>query len=93
MLNRVHESALPRLGVERSLAAAERLEEQGGHPVTAAALRVHGERLRLSRREQRLAGRFAAAHPDVDVATVPALAEDVHDLAGLRRVGERLGAG
>ncbi|MCW2815702.1 MAG: arsenite efflux ATP-binding protein ArsA, partial [Nocardioides sp.] len=33
---------------------------------------------------------FAAAHPQVATAVVPALAADVHDLHGLRRVGELL---
>ena len=34
--------------------------------------------------------RFAAAHPQVPTAVVPALAGDVHDLDGLRRVGALL---
>jgi hypothetical protein len=37
-----------------------------------------------------MARRFAAAHPGVPVIAVPALAEDVHDLDGLRRIGELL---
>ena len=37
--------------------------------------------------------RFAAAHPTVPTAVVPALAGDVHDLIGLRRVGELLAEG
>ena len=36
-------------------------------------------------REARAARRFAAAHPQVPTAVVPALAGDVHDLDGLRR--------
>ena len=39
------------------------------------------------------AERFAAAHPHVPTAVVPALAGDVHDLTGLRRVGELLAEG
>jgi hypothetical protein len=35
-------------------------------------------------------GRFAAAHPDIAQRTVPALATDVHDLAGLRAIGDAL---
>jgi hypothetical protein len=34
--------------------------------------------------------RFQAAHPRVPTVVVPALSTDVHDLAGLRRVGELL---
>jgi hypothetical protein len=41
-------------------------------------------------RETRLCARFSAAHPDVPTAVVPALSTDVHDLDGLRRVGELL---
>ena len=41
-------------------------------------------------REQRLARRFSTAHPSVPVVDVPAFATDVHDLDGLRDVGESL---
>jgi anion-transporting ArsA/GET3 family ATPase len=55
---------------------------------TAAALRLHAARMNLGERERRVAGSFMSAHPAVPVVEVPALPEDVHDLAGLRRVGE-----
>ena len=55
--------------------------------LTAAALRLHAERMSLSERERRVAGSFTSAHPAVPVVEVPALPEDVHDLAGLRRIG------
>jgi hypothetical protein len=42
----------------------------------------------LSERERRVAGSFTSVHPAVPVIEVPALPEDVHDLAGLRRIGE-----
>jgi hypothetical protein len=58
------------------------------YSVTAAALRLHAERMNLGKRERRVAGSFMSAHPAVPVVEVPALPEDVHDLAGLRRVGE-----
>ena len=41
-------------------------------------------------RERRLQERFTYAHPGVPVVEVPALAGDVHDLEGLRRVGAAL---
>ena len=47
-------------------------------------LRLHADRSRLVARETRLRQRFAAAHPDVPTAVVPALSTDVHDLDGLR---------
>jgi hypothetical protein len=44
----------------------------------------------LVEREQRLTRRFATGHPDVPTTVLPALSTDVHDLDGLRRVGELL---
>ena len=44
--------------------------------------------MRQSERQHRLADRFVAANPRVPVTAVTALAQDVHDLEGLRRVGE-----
>ena len=43
--------------------------------------------------QRRTAGQFTAAHPLVPVTEVPAQAEDVHDLDGLRAIGEAFGAG
>jgi hypothetical protein len=37
-----------------------------------------------------MVARFGRAHPGVPVISVPAIAEDVHDLPGLREMGERL---
>jgi anion-transporting ArsA/GET3 family ATPase len=58
--------------------------------LAAALLRLHAERMRLLTRERRTRDRFAALHPEVPVAEVGALAGDVHDLAGLRTIGELL---
>ncbi|MEV0253028.1 ArsA family ATPase [Streptomyces sp. NPDC050732] len=58
--------------------------------LTAALLRLHAERMQLLTREQRTRDRFTALHPEVAVAEVAALPGDVHDLAGLRAVGDRL---
>jgi hypothetical protein len=56
--------------------------------MTVAALRLHAERMSLGERERRVAEAFASAHPAVPVVQVPALPADVHDLAGLRHIGE-----
>ena len=103
ILNRVHSligsgAGIVQLSAARSLAAAETLEAipnegvataaSASYSVTAAALRLHAERMNLGERERRVAGSFMSAHPAVPVIEVPALPEDVHDLAGLRRVGE-----
>jgi hypothetical protein len=73
-------------------AAATRLHERGEHPVTAHLLQLHADRMGAIAHEERLRRRFTAAHPAVPVAEVPALATDVHNLEGLRRVGEALTA-
>lgn len=61
--------------------------------LTAGLLRLHAERMRLLSREQRTRDRFTARHPEVAVVEVGALPGDVHDLAGLRDIGERLASG
>ena len=103
ILNRVHSLPANRLSAARSLAAAETLEgiipnergvpaEANDYSVAAAALRLHAEWMNLGEREQRVAGAFTSAHPAVPIAEVPALPVDVHDLAGLRRIGDSLGS-
>ncbi|WP_328673390.1 ArsA family ATPase [Streptomyces sp. NBC_00322] len=61
--------------------------------LTAGLLRLHAERMQVLAREQRTRDRFTALHPEVAVAQVPALPGDVHDLAGLRAIGDRLATG
>ncbi|ORT59242.1 ArsA family ATPase [Streptomyces sp. CB03238] len=61
--------------------------------LTAGLLRLHAERMQVLAREQRTRDRFTALHPEVAVTEVPALPGDVHDLAGLRAIGDRLAAG
>ena len=60
------------------------------YPLAEAALRLHAERMQLATREARLAEHFVAAHPSVPIAEIPARPEDVHDLDGLRAVGQSL---
>jgi anion-transporting ArsA/GET3 family ATPase len=92
VLNRTHPPATTALSATRAEAAAEEVTEAGrpGAELAAAALRVHAERMTLATREQHLADRFTSAHPEVPVRTVPATAGDVHDLDGLRGMGEEL---
>jgi hypothetical protein len=42
--------------------------------------------MHVTARETRLRESFTSSHPSVPVATVGAMAEDVHDLEGLRSV-------
>ncbi|GAA3894831.1 ArsA family ATPase [Streptomyces lacrimifluminis] len=58
--------------------------------LTAGLLRLHADRMQLLSREQRTRDRFTARHPEVAVTEVAALPGDVHDLAGLRNIGNRL---
>ncbi|MEV6775482.1 ArsA family ATPase [Streptomyces syringium] len=58
--------------------------------LTAGLLRLHAERMQVLARERRTRDRFTSLHPEVPVAEVAALPGDVHDLAGLRAIGERL---
>lgn len=58
--------------------------------IAAGLLRLHAERMQVLARERRTRDRFTALHPEVPVAEVAALPGDVHDLAGLRAIGNRL---
>ncbi|MFE5814090.1 ArsA family ATPase [Streptomyces sp. NPDC056479] len=66
--------------------------ERSVDQLTAGLLRLHAERMQLLSREQRTRDRFTALHPEVAVAEVAALPGDVHDLTGLRDIGNRLAA-
>ncbi|GAB2822664.1 ArsA family ATPase [Actinocorallia aurea] len=90
VVNRMAMSAAHSLSSARSAAAAETLSERGDHALTASLLRLHAERMQLAARQERLRDHFAAANPTVPVTTVPAQAEDVHDLDGLRVIGEAM---
>jgi anion-transporting ArsA/GET3 family ATPase len=75
---------------ERSAATnGERSVDQ----LTAGLLKLHAERMQLLSREQRTRDRFTARHPEVAVTEVAALPGDVHDLTGLRDIGNRLATG
>jgi len=95
VVNRVHRSAASGLTPERSLAAAQVLDERGRDEdgLAAAVLRLHADRVALATREARLQERFSRAHPGVPVVEVAAQAGDVHDLDGLRAVGADMASG
>ena len=93
VLNRVHVALAEELSAERAWAAAEDLDDVRGQALTAGLLRVHADRMHRRDRDRALAARFTSAHPSVPVVEVPARAEDVHDLEGLRAVGADLAKG
>lgn len=92
LLNRVQRSPASRLSAARSQAAAETLQAAGSHPLAVTALRLHANRMQQVSAQRRLAEHFTAAHPVVPVAEIPAQAEDVHDLDGLRAIGQAFGS-
>jgi anion-transporting ArsA/GET3 family ATPase len=93
VLNRVHVTLAEDLSAERAAAAAEDLDEIGGHALAAGVLRVHADRMRRRERDRSLAARFTSAHPAVPVVEVPVRAQDIHDLEGLRAIGDDLAKG
>ena len=92
IVNRAHRS-VDGLTASRAEAAADALAEKSEPDLALAetALRVHAEMATTADHDERMARRFAAAHPDVATISVPALPTDVHDMAGLRRIGALLG--
>ena len=78
------------LSADEAMAAADRLRAKDPSSTTAGLLRLHADQTRLVERERALRARFARAHPQVATTLVPALPTDVHDLEGLRRIGDLL---
>ncbi len=91
IVNRASPQPEGTLSADEAMTAAARLRKADPESLTAGLLRLHADQSRLVEREALLRDRFAAAHPQVASAVVPALAGDVHDLVGLRKVGNLLG--
>jgi anion-transporting ArsA/GET3 family ATPase len=91
IVNRAASDPGGHLSDHAAMTGVEKLRESGAdHGLAAGLLRLHADRLVLLERERRLTGRFATTHPDVPTAVVPALPTDVHDLDGLRGIGDLL---
>ena len=90
VLNRVTRVRAPGLSPEEATAGAQRLADRPEHRDVAALLGLHADRMRDAERQRKLAERFTAAHPHVAVTEVFALPEDIHDLEGLRIIGDLL---
>ena len=102
VVNRVYRVSARGLSAARALSAAEQLgdEEVGDSPgvsestaITQALLRLHAVQAEIAGRHQSLARRFIAGHPGIPTVEVPAAAQDIHDVVGLRAVGEALAGG
>ncbi len=93
VVNRASTSPEVELSANAAMTGVEKLRSSGeDHGLAAGLLRLHADRKVVVEREKRLTSRFATSHPDVPTAVLPALSTDVHDLAGLRRIGDLLGA-
>jgi anion-transporting ArsA/GET3 family ATPase len=96
VVNRIRRTAPvdgPPLTAARAESCADTLAgkaDSDAGALAAAALRVHAEIAGAAEHDARMSRRFSAAHPQVGVIEVPALPVDVHDLDGLRRIGELL---
>ncbi len=95
VLNRMVADLVPLLSADRARQAVDTLadntDDVPGRAATRGLLVLHAARADARSRHLRLQDRFAAAHPGVATVGVPALAGDVHDVAGLRTIGELLG--
>jgi anion-transporting ArsA/GET3 family ATPase len=104
VVNRMYRVSAPGLSAARALGAAEELGEAdngsssgAGSPrssqhtaITQGLLRMHAVQAEIAARHESLAKRFVAGHPDIPMVEVPAASGDIHDLVGLRAVGEAL---
>jgi anion-transporting ArsA/GET3 family ATPase len=103
VINRVYRVSAPELSAARALSAAEELldEERGNSSggsapvsnstlITEGLLRMHAVQAEVAARHQALANRFIAGHPGIPMVEVAAASGDIHDLVGLRMVGDAL---
>jgi anion-transporting ArsA/GET3 family ATPase len=96
VVNRIQRVSANGLSASRALAAAEQLADDAVESATAETteglLRLHAVLAETAARQEGLARRFAAGHPGIPMVEVPAAAQDIHDLSGLREVAEALTA-
>lgn len=93
-INRVHRSDLD-VSAARATALVEELTPTGddqadGHRLERLALGRHARRMTIIERERDVIEKFKLTNPQIPMAEVPALTQDVNDLASLRRVGTLL---
>src|SRR5699024_7991027 len=91
VLNRVTTPHTDAIGQADASAAADRLDNgDGDAALVGGLLRIHADLVGTQARESRLRRRFEGAHQHVPIVPVPVLPGDVHDLDGLRLIGDRL---
>ena len=92
VVNRVHDDVSTAIDLDDARAVARRLRDGSTTEAQVAEqLDVHAERPATAAREQRERDGFSRSHPGVPQVPVTALSTDVHDLDGLRRIGDLLG--
>ncbi len=92
VLNRVHRPSFDSISAANAEAAAARLETAGDQQTTVDALRVHAALMSQTEREVRVAATFTETFPAVPAVSVTAQPADVHDVDGLRTIGDALAA-
>jgi anion-transporting ArsA/GET3 family ATPase len=103
VVNRVYRVSAPGLSAARANSAAEQLADDEGAgssggssgvsdstAMTRGLLRLHAAQAEVAARHQTLARRFIAGHPGISMVEIPAAPQDIHDLVGLRAIGNAL---
>jgi len=104
VVNRMYRVSATSLSAARALGAAEELGDEESlessgvgssgiserTAITQGLLRMHAVQAEIAARHESLARRFIAGHPGIPMVEVPAASGDIHDLEGLRAVGEAL---
>jgi len=85
VLNRMTTVSAPAIDPAAARAAAAELD-----PPVSDLLLVHADLAEQAERQAVEAARFRREHPTVPIATATAQAADIHDLDGLRRIGDEL---
>jgi anion-transporting ArsA/GET3 family ATPase len=85
VLNRVTTLSAPGIGAEQARRAAAAV---GGS--AADLLEIHADLADQTERQRAVVARFHREYPQVPVATAAAQPADIHDLDGLRRIGDEL---
>ena len=103
VVNRMYRVSAPGLSAARALGAAEELADEDKDrsskgssgdsersAITEGLLRMHAVQAEIAARHESMARRFIAGHPEIPMVEVPAASGDIHDLVGLRAVGNAL---
>ena len=90
VINRVQQVLAGGLSGGRAAAAAETLEDLDPQTPTIGILNVHADLARTASRQAAQVERFVTTHPGAPMTVVAAGARDIHDLAGLRTIGDEL---